>query len=557
MVQKNKKKTLKMIPLGGVGEIGKNMSILEYDDEIIILDCGMTFPDDDMPGIDIVIPDITYLMKNIDRVKALFLTHGHEDHIGAVPYILKKINVPVYGTKLTLGLVESKLQEHNISKENLHLVNAGETVKTKHFSVEYIRACHSIPDSVSFGIKTPVGNIIFTGDFKIDYTPIDGDKMDLHRIAQWGMDGVMLLCADSTNVERPGYTLSESSVGDTFIELFSKAYGRIIVATFASNLHRVQQIIKAAEKFKRKVAVSGRSMVNVIKVATELNKLEIKKGTLIDLKDINKYDESEIVLLMTGSQGEPMSALNRMAYGEHRKLVLTENDTVIISASPIPGNEKIFFGLVNRLVEMGVKVIHSSLADVHVSGHACQEELKLIHTLVKPKYFIPVHGESRHLKRHAKLAVEMGMPEENIFIGRNGTVFEFNYKQEGFISGTIESGNILVDGLGVGDVGSAVLRDRKHLSEDGIIIVMVVLEKSTKEIISGPEIVSRGFIYVKENLDLVSEMRKVVENTLNICKEDSITDIGTMRYNIRKDLNSYIYHEIKRGPMIIPIITEL
>ena len=526
-MQKNKKKTLKMIPLGGVGEIGKNMSILEYDDEIIILDCGMTFPDDDMPGIDIVIPDITYLMKNIDRVKALFLTHGHEDHIGSVPYILKKINVPVYGTKLTLGLVESKLQEHNLSKENLHLVNAGETIKTKHFSVEFIRACH------------------------------DGDKMDLHRIAQWGMDGVMLLCADSTNVERPGYTMSESSVGDTFVELFSKAQGRIIVATFASNLHRVQQIIKAAEKFNRKVAISGRSMVNVIKVATELNKLEIEEGTLIDLNNINKYDESKIVLLMTGSQGEPMSALNRMAYGEHKKLVLTENDTVIISASPIPGNEKIFFGLVNRLVEMGVKVIHSSLAEVHVSGHACQEELKLIHTLVKPKYFIPVHGESRHLKRHAKLAVEMGMPKENIFIGRNGTVFEFNYKQEGFISGTVESGNILVDGLGVGDVGSAVLRDRKHLSEDGIIIVMVVLEKSSKEIISGPEIVSRGFIYVKENLDLVSEMRKVVENTLLMCKEDSITDIGTMRYNIRKDLNSYIYHEIKRGPMIIPIITEL
>ena len=370
-MHKIKKKNLKMIPLGGVGEIGKNMSILEYDDEIIILDCGMTFPDDDMPGIDIVIPDITYLLKNIDRVKAIFLTHGHEDHIGSVPYIMKKIDVPVYGTKLTLGLVENKLQEHNISKKNLHLVNAGETVSTKHFSVEYIRACHSIPDSVSFGIRTPVGNILFTGDFKIDYTPIDGDRMDLHRIAQWGMDGVMLLCADSTNVERPGYTLSESSVGETFIELFSKADGRIIVATFASNLHRVQQIIKAAERYKRKVAVSGRSMVNVIKVATELDKLEIEKGTLIDLKDINKYPESKIVLLMTGSQGEPMSALNRMAYGEHKKLVLTEDDTVIISASPIPGNEKIFFGLVNRLIEMGVNVIHSSLAEVHVSGHAC------------------------------------------------------------------------------------------------------------------------------------------------------------------------------------------
>ena len=529
-MQKNKKKNLKLIPLGGVGEIGKNMAILEYDDEIIVLDCGMTFPDDDMPGIDIVIPDITYLIKNIDKVKGIFLTHGHEDHIGAVPYVMKKINVPVYGTNLTLGLVESKLQEHNISKENLHIVNPGETIKTKYFSVEYIQACHSIPDSVSFGIKTPVGNILFTGDFKIDYTPIDGDKMDLHRIAQLGTEGIMLLCADSTNVERPGFTMSERSVGKTFIELFSKAEGRIIVATFASNVHRVQQIIKAAEKFKRKVAISGRSMVNVIKVATELNKLDVKKGTLIDLKDINKYDESRIVLLMTGSQGEPMSALNRMAYGEHRKLVLTENDTVIISASPIPGNEKIFFGLVNRLVEMGVKVIHSSLADVHVSGHACQEELKLIHTLAKPKFFIPVHGESRHLKRHAKLAVELGMPEENTFIGRNGTVFEFTPKQECFISGTVESGNVLVDGLGVGDVKSAVLRDRKHLSEDGMIIVMLVLEKNTREIISGPEIVSRGFIYVKENLDLVSEMRKVVEKTLNMCKNDSITDIGTMRY---------------------------
>lgn len=554
---KNKKKNLKFIPLGGVGEIGKNMSILEYDDEIIVLDCGMTFPDDDMPGIDIVIPDITYLMKNIDRVKAIFLTHGHEDHIGSVPYILKQINVPVYGTKLTLGLVETKLNEHKLSKSNLKLVNAGDTIKTKHFSVEFIRACHSIPDSVSFGIKTPVGNIMFTGDFKIDYTPIDGDKMDLHRIAQWGMDGVMLLCADSTNVEREGYTLSESSVGETFIELFGKAEGRIIVATFASNLHRVQQIIKAAEKYNRKVAISGRSMVNVVKVATELNKLEIKDGTLIDLKEINRYSESQIVLLMTGSQGEPMSALNRMAYGEHRKLVLTENDTVIISASPIPGNEKIFFGLVNRLVEMGVKVIYSSLADVHVSGHACKEELKLIHTLVKPKYFIPVHGESRHLKTHAKLAMDMGTKEENIFIGRNGMVFEFNHKGEGYISGTVESGNILVDGLGVGDVGSAVLRDRKHLSEDGIIIVMSVIEKSSRELISGPEIVSRGFIYVKENLDIVSEMRKIVENTLDNCKFDDIRDVGTIRYNIRKDLNSYIYNEFKRGPMIIPIITEL
>lgn len=554
---RSKKKNLKFIPLGGVGEIGKNMSILEYDDEIIILDCGMTFPDDDMPGIDIVIPDITYLIKNIDRVKAIFLTHGHEDHIGSVPYILKQINVPVYGTKLTLGLVETKLNEHRLSKENLKLVNAGETIKTKHFSVEYIRACHSIPDSVSFGIKTPVGNILFTGDFKIDYTPIDGDKMDLHRIAEWGTEGVMLLCADSTNVERPGYTLSESSVGETFVELFSKAEGRIIVATFASNLHRVQQIIKAAEKFSRKVAISGRSMVNVVKVATELNKLEIQDGTLIDLKDINRFNESQIVLLMTGSQGEPMSALNRMAYGEHRKLVLTENDTVIISASPIPGNEKIFFGLVNRLVEMGVKVIYSSLADVHVSGHACQEELKLIHTLVRPKYFIPVHGESRHLKTHKKLAIDMGTREENIFIGRNGMVFEFNHKGEGYVSGTVEAGNILVDGLGVGDVGSAVLRDRKHLSEDGIIIVMVVIEKISREVISGPEIISRGFIYVKDNLDIVSEMRKIVQNTLDDCKNDDIRDIGTLRYNIRKDLNSYIYNEFKRGPMIIPIITEL
>lgn len=554
---RGKKKNLKFIPLGGVGEIGKNMSILEYDDEIIILDCGLTFPDDDMPGIDIVIPDITYLLKNIDRVKALFLTHGHEDHIGAVPYLLKQMNIPVYGTKLTLGLVETKLNEHKLSKENLILVNQGETIKTKHFSIEYITACHSIPDSVCFGIKTPVGNIFFTGDFKIDYTPIDGDKMDLHRIAQWGNEGVMLLCADSTNVERPGYTLSESSVGETFIELFSKATGRIIVATFASNLHRVQQIITAAEKFNRKVVISGRSMVNVVKVATELGKLKINDGTLLDIKDINRYDESQIVLLMTGSQGEPMSALNRMAYGEHKKLVLTENDTVIISASPIPGNEKIFFGLVNRLVEMGVKVIYSSLADVHVSGHACQEELKLIHTLVRPKYFIPVHGESRHLKTHAKLAVDMGTKEENIFVGRNGMVFEFNPKGEGYISGTVEAGNILVDGLGVGDVGSAVLRDRKHLSEDGIIIVMIVLEKISKEIISGPEIISRGFIYVKENLDIVSELRKIVQITLDNCREDDIRDIGTMRYNIRKDLNSYIYNEFKRGPMIIPIITEL
>ncbi|WP_099203226.1 ribonuclease J [Miniphocaeibacter massiliensis] len=551
-----KQNKLKIIPLGGVSEIGKNMTVVEYNDEIIIVDCGLTFPDEDMPGIDIVIPDITYLEKNVQKIKGLVVTHGHEDHIGAIPYILKKMNIPIYGTKLTIGLIKNKLNEHKLSKKNLHVVEKGKSIKLGVFDVEFIQASHSIPDSVSFSITTPLGVLIFTGDFKIDYTPIDGDVMDLTRFAELGKKGVLALLAESTNVERPGYTLSEKSVGETFIDLFSKAESRIIVATFASNVHRIQQVIHAAEHFGRKVALSGRSMVNIITVARELNYLDVKSDTFIDLKDINKYDGNKIVLLTTGSQGEPMSALTRMAFGEHRQVHLVPEDTVILSASPIPGNEKTVFSIINKLTELGVNLIYHSLADVHVSGHACQEELKLIHTLVKPKYFIPIHGEYRHLIKHAELAESLGTPKENIFIGRNGNTYEFT-KRTGKLVKTDYAGNILVDGLGIGDVGNIVLRDRKHLSEDGLIVVVVTINKDNGELISGPDIISRGFVYVKENADLMEEAKHVVEKTLDLCSKSRIKGWSTIKNNIRDSLRKFVYEEIKRNPMILPIIIEV
>ncbi|MDL2311221.1 ribonuclease J [Peptostreptococcaceae bacterium OttesenSCG-928-C18] len=550
-----KQNKLKIIPLGGVSEIGKNMTVVEYNNDIIIVDCGLTFPDEDMPGIDIVIPDISYLEKNVNKIKGMVITHGHEDHIGAIPYVLKKLNIPIYGTKLTIGLIKNKLNEHKLSKKNLHVVEKGASIKLGVFDVEFIQASHSIPDSVSFSITTPIGIVVFTGDFKIDYTPIDGDVMDLTRLAELGRKGVLALLADSTNVERPGYALSEKSVGETFIDLFSKAESRIIVATFASNVHRIQQVISAAEHFGRKVALSGRSMINIITVAKELNYLNVKSDTIIDLKDINKYDGSKIVLLTTGSQGEPMSALTRMAFGEHKQVQLVPEDTVILSASPIPGNEKTVFSIINKLTELGVNLIYHSLADVHVSGHACQEELKLIHTLVKPKYFIPVHGEYRHLVKHAELAKNLGTQEENIFIGRNGNTYEFT-KKTGKMVKTDYAGNILVDGLGIGDVGNVVLRDRKHLSEDGLIVVVVTINKDNGELISGPDIISRGFVYVKENADLMEEAKHVVENTLDLCIKSRIKGWSSIKNNIRISLKKFVYDEIKRNPMILPIIIE-
>lgn len=551
-----KKHKLKIIPLGGVGEIGKNITVIEYKDDIVVIDCGMSFPEDEMLGIDVVIPDITYLLKNKEKIKGIVLTHGHEDHIGGLPYFLEKLNVPVYATKLTLGLLENKLREHNLGNVILNEVKAGNNIKLGCFSIEFIRVTHSIPDSVALAIHTPVGIVVHTGDFKVDFTPINENVMDLHKFAELGKKGVLVLLADSTNVERPGYTMSEKTVGDTFNDIFLKAPARIIVATFASNVHRIQQIINAAEMFNKKIVVSGRSMINTINVAMELGYLRMKEGTLIDINDMNKYRDNEIVILTTGSQGEPMSALSRMAFSEHKKIKLVPEDTVIVSASTIPGNEKTISKVINKIVEIGANVIYEALADVHVSGHACQEELKLIHTLVKPKYFIPVHGEYRHLKRHAQLAIELGMPRNNIFIAKNGNVMEFT-KNSAEMTQSVQAGNILVDGLGVGDVGNIVLRDRKHLSEDGLIVVVVTMSKQEGKVIAGPDIISRGFVYVRESEDLMEEAKNVVKIALNECEKNNITDWSTLKTSIKDALRGFLYEKIKRNPMILPIIMEV
>lgn len=552
-----KQTKLKIIPLGGMGEIGKNITVLEYKDEIILIDCGMTFPEDEMLGIDIVIPDITYLIKNKAKIKGLFLTHGHEDHIGAIPYVLKKINIPIYGTRLTLGLLETKLREHNLGVVDLKPVRHGEHVKVSGaFDVEFIRTSHSIPDSSAIAVHTPVGTVIHTGDFKIDFTPITGEVMDFHRLAELGSKGVLALLSDSTNVTRPGYTMSESTVGETFKDLFTKAKSRIIVATFASNVHRVQQVINAAEMFGRKVILSGRSMVNMVTVANELGYMNIGEGTLIDINDMDKYDGDQLVLITTGSQGEPMSALTRIAYSEHRKIELMPDDLVIISATAIPGNENAVSRIVNKIIEKGTEVIYESLADIHVSGHACQEELKMMLALVKPKFFIPAHGETRHLKVHAEVAESMGTPAENIFIMENGQVLEFT-KETANIGNTVQSGHILVDGLGVGDVGNIVLRDRKHLAEDGLIVVVVTMDKEHGKVVSGPDIVSRGFVYVRESEDLMVEARNIVKAALEECEKKKITDWATLKSAIRDALRSFLYEKIKRNPMILPIIMEV
>ncbi|MCT4565374.1 MAG: ribonuclease J [Maledivibacter sp.] len=555
MAKKDEK--LKIIPLGGLNEIGKNMTVFECKNEIIVVDCGLSFPEDEMLGIDVVIPDITYLLKNREKVKAIVLTHGHEDHIGALPYVLKKINVPLYGTKLTLGLVENKFKEHKMLGDvEMNIVKPGDTIRLGKFSVEFIKTSHSIPDAVSMAIDTPLGKVIHTGDFKIDYTPIDGDIMDLHRFAQLGGEGVLALLADSTNVERPGYTMSERTVGKTFENIFKDVESRIIVATFASNVHRVQQIINAAYSFNRKVAFSGRSMVNVANAAMELGYLNVPEGMHIDINDLNRYPDNEIVVITTGSQGEPMAALSRMAASEHRKMDIRPGDMVIISATPIPGNEIKVSNVINLLFEKGADVIYESLADVHVSGHACQEELKLIHTLVKPKYFIPVHGEYRHLRRHASLAESLGMSRENIFVTDNGKVIEIT-KDSGKICGTVDSGNILVDGLGVGDVGNIVLRDRKHLSEDGLMVVVVTISKEDGKVMSGPDIVSRGFVYVRESEDLIDGAKLVVREALKKCEENNVREWATLKSAIKDSLRGYLFEKTKRRPMILPIIMEV
>lgn len=552
-----KKEKLKIIPLGGLGEIGKNMTVFEYKNDLIVVDCGLAFPQEEMLGIDIVIPDITYLLKNREKFKAIVLTHGHEDHIGALPYVLKQINVPVYGTKLTLGLVENKLKEHGLLKDvELRCVKPKDVVRIGDISVEFIKTSHSIADSVALAIHTPAGTVVHTGDFKIDYTPIDGDVIDLARFAELGKEGVLLMMADSTNVERPGYTMSERTVGKSLLDIFKLANSRILVATFASNIHRVQQIMNAAYEYNRKVAVSGRSMVNVVEVAYNLGYLNIPDGLLIDIDDVEKYPSNRIVIITTGSQGEPMSALVRMSTSEHKKVNICQGDMVIISATPIPGNEKLVSRVINQLFKKGADVIYDDLADVHVSGHACQEELKLIHTLIKPEFFMPVHGEYRHLKQHGQLAQKLGMKEENIFLLDIGSVLELSHKNAR-VTGTVTAGQVLVDGLGVGDVGNIVLRDRKHLSQDGILTVVVTISKETGGVIAGPDIISRGFVYVRESEDLMDEAKDIVKDVLSKCEEKQITDWATMKNNIKEALRGYLYEKTKRKPMILPIIMEI
>ncbi|APF23874.1 MULTISPECIES: ribonuclease J [Clostridium] len=553
---KNERAKIKIIPLGGINEIGKNITAIEYKEDIVIIDCGLKFPDDDMFGIDIVIPDISYLLKNSEKIKGIFLTHGHEDHIGALPYVLKQLNVPVYGTKLTLGIVETKLKEHGLlSSTELIRVKPKDIIKLSSVSVEFIKTNHSIADSVAIAIHTPLGVVLHTGDFKIDYTPIDGEMMDFARLAEIGRKGVLVMMADSTNVERPGYTMTEKVVGETFNRLFGKANGRIIVATFASNVHRIQQIITAAQKYEKKVAVSGRSMENIVQVAIELGYLEVDKDVLVPIDQIGKYPNDKMVIITTGSQGEPMSALARMAASEHRKIAIIPGDTVIISATPIPGNEKFVSKVVNQLFKKGAEVIYDSVEKIHVSGHACQEELKLMQALVKPKFFIPVHGEYRHLKKHGELAMELGLPEKNLVICENGDVIELtrNYIKK---NGSVTSGQVFVDGLGVGDVGNIVLRDRKHLSQDGILTVVVTIEKQTGKVVSGPDIISRGFVYVRESEGLMDEAREIVRSVLKNCEERQITDWATLKSKMRDELREFLYEKTKRKPMILPIIME-
>jgi len=554
----NKDRKLKIIPLGGLGEIGKNITLLEYNDEIIIIDCGLAFPEDEMLGIDIVIPDISYLIKNQHKIKGLFVTHGHEDHIGAIPYLLKKIpNVPIYGTKLPMGLLANKFIEHNLQETKLNTINHGNKIKAgESFRVHFIRSNHSIPDSSALAIETPLGVVFHTGDFKIDQTPINDMPIDLQTIAEYGKKGVLVAFSDSTNVERPGYTMSEKTVGAKFIDIFKKAKKRIIVATFASNIHRIQQIIDAAAIYNRKVAISGRSMHNTIDIAQKTGFIDIPENILINARDLDKYKDNQIVVISTGSQGEAMAALSRMAANSHRQVKLKKGDMVIFSANPIPGNEKTVGAVINKLYEKEVEVIYEALHDVHVSGHARQEELKLMLNLLNPRFFIPVHGERRHLQLHAELAEEMGIHHNNTIVGYNGDIIEVT---DNYIKTTskVQSGNILVDGLGIGDVGNIVLRDRKNLSENGLIVAVVTIEKKSGKIAAGPDIISRGFVYVRENEDLMEESKKVVQRALDKCIQNKERDWSAIKNSIRQDLNQFIYNEIKRNPMILPIIMEI
>ena len=549
---------LRITPLGGLGEIGKNITLYEYGDDMFLVDCGMSFPDEEMPGIDIVIPDFTYVIKNADKIKGLVVTHGHEDHIGAIPYLLKECNFPIYGTALTLGLVEGKLREHKLlDRANLNTIKPGDKVKFGKFTVEFIHVNHSIPDAVAVAVETPVGTVVQTGDFKIDTTPIDGDVIDLARFSELGKKGVLALLSDSTNAERPGFTPSERIVGESFSHLFKKAENkRIIVATFSSNIHRVQQIIDEAVRCGRKVAVSGRSMINVVQVASELGYLSVPDGVLIDIDMIKRYTPEQLVIITTGSQGEPMSALHRMAFGDHRKVEIGPGDFIIISATPIPGNEKLVTKVVNELLKLGAEVVYEKMYDVHVSGHACQEELKIMLDIVKPKFFIPVHGEQKHLVKHAGLARAVGVPKENILIASIGNVIELT-KTRMKVVDTVQAGSVLVDGFGVGDVGNVVLRDRKHLAEDGIIVVAVSVDSATREVISGPEVISRGFVYVKESEQLLDDAKEAACDVLEKCYVTNVRDWSVVKSRVRDGLSKYLYERTGRSPMILPVILEV
>ncbi len=547
---------LQIIPLGGLGEIGKNMTAFRYQDTIVVIDAGLMFPEEELLGIDIVIPDISYLLDNRDKVKAILLTHGHEDHVGSLPYVLKEINVPVYGSRLTLGIVARKLDEHNLNGTMLNVAKPRDIFKIGPLDIEFFRVCHSIPDAMGIAIHTPLGVVVHTGDIKLDQTPVDGQLVDFRKFSELGEKGVLVMLGDSTNADRPGFTLSERVVGNTFDELFGKCEGRIIVTTFASNVHRIQQVVTTADKYQRKVCVIGRSMVNNVQVAMDLGYIHIPQDMLIEMEDISDYPSHEIVIVTTGSQGEPMSALTRMATADHRWVGIEPGDTVIISATPIPGNEKLVAKTVDLLFKQGAEVIYERSMGVHVSGHAAQEELKIILNLIKPQYFIPVHGEYHHLIKHAKLAESLGIPKENIFVAENGNIIEVGM-DKGSMTGKVSSGRILVDGLGVGDVGNIVLRDRRQLSQEGIMIVVVTIDKDKGGVLAGPDIVSRGFVYVRESEELIVDAKEKVKEALDACAQKNITEWAVIKSQVRERLSRHLYEKTGRRPMILPIIMEV
>ena len=554
---KFKKENLKIIPLGGLLEIGKNITVFEYGNDIILVDCGLAFPEDDMLGIDLVIPDLSYLEKNKEKIKGLVITHGHEDHIGSIPYLLKQINVPIYGTKLTIGLIEHKLEEHKLLRSTkLKVVNPGQTISLGSMKVEFIRTTHSIPDACSLAIHTPVGIVVHTGDFKIDYTPIDGEMLDFGRLAALGNKGVLALMSDSTNAERKGYTMSESTVGEVLDKLFINCTKRIVVATFSSNVHRVQQIVNSAVKYGRKIAVCGRSMLNMIETARKFGYIKVPDNVFIDIDMIKSYPDDRLTIITTGSQGETMSALTRMAAGEHKKVQITPNDLIIISANPIPGNENSVSKVIDDLMKIGAEVVYNALEDIHVSGHACQEEQKLMISLVRPKYFIPVHGEYRQLIAHGETAKKVGVESDNIFIMTNGRILELN-EYDAKLTGTVPVGKIMVDGLGVGDVGNIVLRDRQRLSQDGLIIIVLTMDSRTGTVVAGPDVLSRGFVYVRESENLMEDIKQLLRAEIDKFEEKHITDWSTIKAVLREELRDYIYKKTKRDPMILPIIMEV